>query len=312
MPWKERYTISDEIGLADDQVRWPQGARCAVAITIDLSPAGGPQGVSAADLATPEALFGVNQGLASLRAVLQRRALRATVAVPAVVAHIHRDLVRGLAEEGHEIAAHGFRHEDVSGLSRADENERLLRATEILTEAAGRRPQGWFSLPRQGDRYAVGAVSPNTFDLLLEAGYDYLGNGLADDVPYYSVSDFASRRALLTLPYYYHFDDQFFLMFPRKGTGLEHPDALLRNWRGELAAQYKRGRYFHMTLHPQHIGWSNRLQMLDEFLAELRGYPNLWNPTAAECARYWLETYPTDTHLRLEPSIWQDYPGSLS
>ena len=101
-------------------------------------------------------------------------------------------------------------------------------------------------------------------------------------------------------------------MFPRKGTGLEHPDALLRNWRGEFAAQYKRGRYFHMTLHPQHIGWSNRLQLLDEFLAELRGYPNLWNPTAVECARYWLETYPADTHLRLEPSIWQDYPGSLS
>ena len=50
-------------------------------------------------------------------------------------------------------------------------------------------------------------------------------------------------------------------------------DALLRNWRGEFAAQYKRGRYFHITLHPQHIGWSNRLQMLDEFLAELREYP---------------------------------------
>ena len=125
-------------------------------------------------------------------------------------------------------------------------------------------------------------------------------------------SDFASRRALLTLRYYYHFDDQFFLMFPRKGTGLEHPDALLRNWRGEFAAQYRRGRYFHMTLHPQHIGWSNRLQMLDEFLAELRGYPGLWNPTAAECARYWLETYPASAHLRLAPSIWQDYPGSLS
>ena len=41
-------------------------------------------------------------------------------------------------------------------------------------------------------------------------------------------------------------------------------------------------------------------------------YPSLWNPTAAECARYWLETYPADTHSRLEPSIWQDYPGSLS
>jgi peptidoglycan-N-acetylglucosamine deacetylase len=89
-------------------------------------------------------------------------------------------------------------------------------------------------------------------------------------------------------------------------------DALRRNWRGEFAAQYKRGRYFHMTLHPQHIGWSNRLQMLDEFLAELRGYPSLWNPTAAEYARYWLKTYPAGTHLRLEPNIWHDYPGSLS
>ena len=39
-------------------------------------------------------------------------------------------------------------------------------------------------------------------------------------------------------------------MFPRKGTGLEHPDTLLRNWRAEFDAQYKRGRYFHMTLHP--------------------------------------------------------------
>jgi peptidoglycan/xylan/chitin deacetylase (PgdA/CDA1 family) len=274
--------------------------------------ASGPEGVTAADLTTPEALFGANQGLAALRDVLRRHAMRATFATPAIIAHIHRDLVRSLTAEEHEIAAHGLRHEDVSGLERDEERQRIARTTEILADVTGRKPAGWFSLPRQGDRYAVGAVSANTVDLLLEAGYLYLGNGLADDIPHYWVSDFASRRALLTLPYYYHFDDQFFLMFRRKGTGLEHPDALLRNWRGEFAAQYRRGRCFHMTLHPQHIGWSNRLQMLDEFLAELRGHPDLWNPTAAECARYWLETYPASAHLRLAPSIWQDYPGSLS
>jgi peptidoglycan/xylan/chitin deacetylase (PgdA/CDA1 family) len=312
MPWKQGYTISDERSLADSEIRWPDGARCCVAVTVDLSVASGAEGVTAADLATPEALFGANQGLSALREILRQRGMRATFAVPAVIAHIHCDLVRSLAAEGHEIAAHGFRHEDVSGLERDEERRRIARATEILADVAGRKPAGWFSLPRQGDRYAVGAVSPNTIDLLLEAGYVYLGNGLADDIPHYWVSNFASRRALLTLPYYYHFDDQFFLMFPRKGTGLEHPDALLRNWRGEFAAQYKRGRYFHITLHPQHIGWSNRLQMLDEFLAELREYPSLWNPTAAECARYWLETYPAGTHLHLEPSIWQDYPGSFS
>jgi peptidoglycan/xylan/chitin deacetylase (PgdA/CDA1 family) len=247
MPWKQDYTISDEGSLADAEIRWPEGARCCVAVTVDLSVASGAEGVTATDLATPEALFGANQGLAALREVLRERGMRATFAVPAVIAHIHCDLVRSLAAEGHEIAAHGFRHEDVSGLERDEERLRIARTTEILTDVAGRKPAGWFSLPRQGDRYAVGAISPNTIDLLLEAGYVYLGNGLADDIPHYWVSDFASRRALLTMPYYYHFDDQFFLMYPRKGTGLEHPDALLRNWRGEFAAQYKRGRYFHMT-----------------------------------------------------------------
>ncbi|HZZ08819.1 MAG TPA: polysaccharide deacetylase family protein, partial [Candidatus Binataceae bacterium] len=118
MPWKQGYTISDERSLADSEIRWPDGARCCVAVTVDLSVASGPEGVTPADLATPEALFGANRGLAALREILRRRGMRATFAVPAVIAHIHCDLVRSLAAEGHEIAAHGFRHEDVSGLER--------------------------------------------------------------------------------------------------------------------------------------------------------------------------------------------------
>jgi peptidoglycan-N-acetylglucosamine deacetylase len=312
MPWKERYTISDEKSLSDDEVRWPQGARCCVGITVDLSLASGPDGVGAADLTTPEAEFGTKQGFSALLAVLKRYDLRATFAVPAALAPIYADRMRALIAEGHEIAANGFKHEDTSSLHREDESTRIARATEILAEVTGRRPAGWFSLPRQGDPFAGGTISSNTMDLLIDAGYHYMGNSLADDIPHYWVADFASRRAILTLPYYYHFDDQFFLMFQRKGTGLENPDALFKNWKAEFDAQYKRGRHFHMTLHPRHIGWCNRLQLLDEFLSYLRSFPDLWNPTGEECARYWLETYPASRYLRLEPSIWQDYPGSLS
>jgi hypothetical protein len=149
-------------------------------------------------------------------------------------------------------------------------------------------------------------------DLLIDAGYEYMGNGLADDVPHYWVTDFASRRAILTLPYYYHFDDQWFLLFPRKGTGLEHADDLFRNWRAEFNAQYKRGRQFSMVLHPGAVGWSHRLQLLEDFLTHMRGFPDVWNPTSGECARYWKATYPPEETLKLEPSVWRDYPGSLS
>lgn len=312
MPWKDGYTISDERGLDDAAIRWPDGRRCCVSVTVDLSLAAGPEGIRAADLTTPVARFAMQEGLDRLLELLEAHAMRATFAVPAVMARILGQRLRDLPAAGHEIAAHGLRHEDVSGLSRAEEAARVRHATEVLADAVGCSPSGWFSLPRQGDRFAVGSVSPNTMELLLDAGYAYMGNGLADDIPHWWVTDFRSRRAILTMPYYYHFDDQFFCMFPAKGTGLEHADVLARNWRWELAAQYRRGRHFHMTLHPQHIGWSHRLQLLDDFLAGLRDMPGLWNPTAAECAAHWQATYPPATHLGLEPSIWQDHPGSLS
>jgi len=82
MPWKERYTISDEKSLADDEIRWPGDARCCVGITVDLSLAAGPDGIRAADLTTPEAEFGANQGLSALLTLLRRYDLKATFAVP--------------------------------------------------------------------------------------------------------------------------------------------------------------------------------------------------------------------------------------
>jgi peptidoglycan/xylan/chitin deacetylase (PgdA/CDA1 family) len=312
MPWKDGYTISDEQSLADADLHWPDGNRCCVSVVVDLSVAAGPEGIRVADLKSDPAQFGAHDGLDQLLAVLRRFALKATFAVPAVMARSHADRIRALIDEGHEIAAHGFKHEDVSGLGRTEEKQRLDLTTELLTKLTGRAPSGWFSLPRQGDPFAGGTISANTMALLVEAGYQYMGNGLADDIPHYWVTDFASRRAMLTMPYYYHYDDQFFLMFPTKGTGLENADFLVRNWKAEFDAQYKRGRYFGMFLHPRGIGWAHRVQMLEDFLAYLRGFPGLWNPTGAECARYWHETYPARTHLRLEPSIWQDYPGSLS
>ncbi|HXT79566.1 MAG TPA: hypothetical protein VN702_08380, partial [Acetobacteraceae bacterium] len=103
-----------------------------------------------------------------------------------------------------------------------------------------------------------------------------------------------------------------FLLFPSKGTGLEHADSLFRNWRAEFQAQYRRGRHFHMTLHPYAVGFAHRAQLLETFFRHLLDHPDLWNVTAGVVAAYWAATYPPETHLRLEPSIWRDYEGSLS
>jgi peptidoglycan/xylan/chitin deacetylase (PgdA/CDA1 family) len=318
MPWKQNYTISNEKTVLDADLGWPAGMRCCFSVTVDLSVAVGPAGIRPQDIGTPEAFFALNDGLEQILRALRRHSLKATIAVPAAIASLWPDVVETVLKDGHEIAANGFRHEDVTNLPREDEAARIAAATEILTQAAGRRPTGWYSLPRPQDPFAGGTISANTMDLLIDAGYTWFGNGLADDIPHYWVTDFAMRRAILALPYYYHFDDQFFLMFPAKGTGLEHADSLFRNWRAEFAAQYARGRHFHMVVHPRGSGFAHRAELLDRFLAEVVAMPGLWNPTGSECADWWMLTYPQGTHLAegsphaLEDSIWRDYPGSLS
>lgn len=120
--------------------------------------------------------------------------------------------------------------------------------------------------------------------------------------------------AILTLPYYYHFDDQYFLMFPPPGlgSGLENPEPFLTNCLLECDAQYKRGRYFSMVLHPHIIGFGHSMRRLEALFSHLQDFSGIWNPTAVQCAHYWQAHYPASTTLHLEPSIWQDYPGSLS
>lgn len=312
MPFKQGYTISDEISPHDEEVVWPDGHRCCVAITIDLSVASGPAGITEKDLTSWRARFGLRDGLDHLLAALRRFGLRATFAVPAVMARVHGTLLRDLAVEGHEVAAQGLRHEDVTDLPRAEEAERIARTLDIVGDTVGIRPRGWYSLPRPGDPFAGGTISPNTMDLLLEAGLEWFGNGLADDVPHYWVTDAAARKAILTLPYYYHYDDQFFLLFPSRGTGLEHADSLYRNWVAEFAAQYRRGRYFHMTLHPHAIGFGHRIRLLETFLTHMVSHVGLWNATSSKIAQHWRQLCPAEDYPQLEASIWKDYPGSLS
>jgi peptidoglycan/xylan/chitin deacetylase (PgdA/CDA1 family) len=314
MPWKDGYTTSDEKSLADHDVHWPEGTQCACVLVVDLSIASGPAGITPADLTTAASQFGIQVGLPSLLKVLQRFGMTATFAVPAAIGELYPAPVQAILEHGHEVAAHGFKHEDVSQLDTDQERERIEATTASLIRVTGQRPVGWYSLPRQRDPFAVGTISPHTIDLLLDAGYAYMGNGLADDIPYYWVTDVQTPRTLLTLPYYYHFDDQFFLMFPPPGlgSGLENPKPFLTNCRLEFEAQYKRGRYFSMVLHPHIIGFGHRMRLLETFLCHLQDFPGLWNPTAAQCAHYWHAHYPAKTTLHLEPSIWQDYPGSLS
>jgi len=94
MPWKDGYTISDEKSRMDSEIRWPGGHRCAFSITVDLSVASGPDGITEADLASPKTQFGLREGLDRVNDALDRFGLKATFATPAAMAPIQAHMLR--------------------------------------------------------------------------------------------------------------------------------------------------------------------------------------------------------------------------
>ncbi|GAA5122618.1 polysaccharide deacetylase family protein [Haloechinothrix salitolerans] len=311
MPWKNRYTVSDERCFADEQVTWPGVKKAAFTLTIDLSPTCRAEGLRLHDFQTPEAFYGMNRGMDVLRQTLGKHAVRATFAVPGVMAEAYAPLLRSLESEGHEVAAHGWVHEDPSLLDENEEEARLARTTDSLGQALGHRPWGWFSLPRPSDKYAGGGLSDQTVALLVKHGYEYLGNSTVDDRPHYWLTDAQKSAGILSMPYYYHFDDQFFLLFPARGTGLEHMDALERNWRRELRAQQNRGLVFNATVHPHAIAWPHRLWRFDTLLADVMRDGTWWNPTARECTAHWRTLQPLED-VSISEEIWTHYEDSLN
>src|SRR5262245_38032075 len=98
MPWKDRYTISNERSVADADIRWPAGKRCAIHIVVDLSVASEPEGIVARDIRSAPAAFGASEGLDLVLVALAKHGLKATFAVPAVTAEIDPARIKTLVE----------------------------------------------------------------------------------------------------------------------------------------------------------------------------------------------------------------------
>ena len=111
----------------------------------------------------------VRIGTEYLLTVLERRNIEATFFVLGYIAEREPDLVREIAEQGHEIATHGFYHQNLIDLSPKDFCDDLERSIEVLEKLTGQRVQGYrapdFSFTLQTMEWAS--------DILAEHGLVY-------------------------------------------------------------------------------------------------------------------------------------------
>src|SRR4051812_25754992 len=88
----------------------------------------------------------IGEGVEPTRRLLHlfaRRGVPCTFFVLGEMAASYPDLIREIAAGGHEIAAHGMHHVDMTVLGPAGFAAQLSEAREILTSVTGRAPVGY-------------------------------------------------------------------------------------------------------------------------------------------------------------------------
>lgn len=103
-----------------------------------------------------------------LLALLERRSIRATWFVLGYVAERVPDLIREIADHGHEIGCHSFTHTRVDSLTRESFRKDTERAVRAIAAACGTKPAGY-----RAPSWSMNANVPWAFETLADLGFVY-------------------------------------------------------------------------------------------------------------------------------------------
>jgi len=187
---------------------WPNGARVAVALSFDVDNMSAS--LARGDLA-PGVLsrgeYGAVDGLPRILRLLDKHQLPASFFIPAVSDVLHPQMIRGILASGrHEVAVHGWVHENLPSVNNEAEEQRLLdQAINHLTKAVGKRPVGY--------RAPSWAFSPYTMGQVAKAGFLYDSSLMSSDDAYEVLLD-GKRTGVIELPIEWILDDSPVLNLP--------------------------------------------------------------------------------------------------
>ena len=220
--------------------------------------------------------YGARVGLQRVVDLVDRHQIPASFFIPAVSLVLRPDMVDVIQASGrHEFAVHGWIHELNSALDADTERDFVIRATDYLERATGRRPVGY--------RAPSWNFSESTLDIIKGLGFLYDSSLMADDRPY-ELLQRGEPTGLVELPVEWILDDAP-LMNPL-GNSYTPPRELLQVYIDEFDKAYDEGTMFLLTTHPHIIGHRSRIVILEELIDHIRAKGDVWFATHEQVARY--------------------------
>jgi peptidoglycan/xylan/chitin deacetylase (PgdA/CDA1 family) len=272
----------------DKPIAWPNGAKCAAMITVDVDAEFVWLDMDPENINRPKTLsigqYGPKRGLGRVLDVLERFGVKATFFVPGMTALTYPEQVREIAKRGHEIGHHGHEHENFGLKSVEEQRNAFQKGFDAIESVCGVRPEGL--------RLPAGDMTPETAGLAQEFGFRYTSIMRGDDRPYFreingKVTDIVEFPAHWELDDFPYFMFNYFPAFPAGQGRIANYNQVLSIWKDEFDGYYKYGLNYVIMLHPQTIGTPGRIPLLERLLEHIQSKPDVWFCTGSEMANFW-------------------------
>jgi peptidoglycan/xylan/chitin deacetylase (PgdA/CDA1 family) len=286
-------------GRTPPQFEWPDGARVAVNVVLVYEEGseysvlwGDDRNDGWGEYAAPGVQppqrdpgteahyeYGSRVGVWRLARIFGEHGIPVTVSAAAAALELNPAVAAWMREHDHDLLGHGWRWNEVWGMSREEERDHLRLAIETFERVLGQRPVGWNcrSWP-----------SENTRELLVEeGGFVYDSDGAADDLPYYAQ---CLGRPFLVVPYSKTYNDSRYLMSP----GFSSPRDFLETmtWGLDELLRNPTPTFMTVAVHARWSGQAGRAAAIREFLEHARARDGVSFVRRVDVARWWLERYP--------------------
>ena len=261
------------------KIFWPHGSRIAVFLSFDFQ--GGeavkplPNGRMNHENFT-QGEYGPSTGIWRILRVLREKEIKATFLTCGGIAERYPEAVEAIVAQGHEIGGHGYHHEVARDLSKEEERDVTRQTTEMIQMRTGKRPVGWRTCTQ----------SPNTVELLMEAGYLWNSNTFAYDLPFVWEED---GRTLVELPRQPFGDGWIYGSMNSAGN----PSVALTVWKSLFDELYEESgsapAYCPFVMHPYISSRPGRARVLGDIIQYIKKHEGVWFATGSEVAEWWLK-----------------------
>ncbi len=259
---------------------WPDGARCAVAISFDADHETIPlRDADESPMRSSQGQYGARAAMPRIRGLLEQEQVPASFYYPAVSALLHPDEVRGVAAEGHEIGIHSWIHEANTTIPGDAERDLTFRAADLLARLSGKQPVGI--------RTASWDFSIHTLSIIRELGLLYDSSLMADDDPY-ELLDQDEPTGIVELPPEWIRDDAVYYNMLRFSALRPYtpPSGVEEIFRAEFDGAWQERGLFLLTMHPHVTGHRSRLPVLQRLIRHMRSRGECWFATHAQVAQW--------------------------